>query len=704
MMLKVLDLNLHIPLFITATWLSVLFDVVFLRQVFGFIFLYFLTGMLIVKALRIRKSFLTSAILSVAVSIAVSMVVGLLVNWSLPLMGDPTPLETPNIMIALTFLDLILFSKISFDSNDKSSEFTGKLDKSYILIALIPIMGVLGAILVAHGSNILSLLNFVIIGIAVVLASAKKIPSRSFPLLIFAISISLLLQTTLTNNFLNGWDIQVEYYVAQITQSKQFWDFSAAYSLSPSVNNYNTMLSITVLPTISSNILNIDISWVYKIIFPIVFSIAPVALYLLFEKQVGSRFSLISSFLLLSITAFYQMSFLARQMIAEIFFVLIFFLLLEYEHKKLTKSLAVLLILFAFGIIVSHYSTAFICIYYLLFLTIASYKRINRSLILAFLFLFVDVTLIWYVTVSSSTPLNSLGMIANLSFQEMFTGTSGSSQLLAMTNNAYLVNTFSKVIFIVINAIIALGIIRLITSRKRFPPSYFAICLGGGILLLAAAFVPNLILGLEFARTYQFGLIFSATLAIFGLDFITSGIGRFKSVHLHTKQQINRFAPPILSVMILIFFLFQYGVVTNLAQGVPSNLSLSTDKQQFVDTLNLSPLNAYTYPQDVYGSWWLSNHLLKDSSQAIYCDSTSSSQVLLSYGLINPSRIAVPSYSTNLAQGSIVFLRQVNVEYHLFQDFKYINNATDYQNLIKNTDSVYSNGGSQILYSPTDNK
>jgi uncharacterized membrane protein len=660
--------------------------------------------MLLIKASGIRKTLLISAILSVAVSIAVLMIVGLLVNWSFPLIGDWTPLETPNIMIALTFLDLILFAKIFLDTKNTAFDFTGKIDKSFILIALLPLVGVFGAILVAHGNNILSLLNFVIIAIAVILASAKMVPARLFPLLIFVISLSLLLQTTLTNSFLNGWDIQVEYYVAQVTQSKQFWDFSLMYSLAPSVNNYNTMLSITILPTISSNILNIDISLIYKIVFPIVFSIVPVALYLLFEKQVGSRFAFISSFLLLSITAFYQMSFLARQMIAEIFFVLIFFLLIEYEYKKLSKSLAVLLILFAFGIIVSHYSTAFICIYYLLFLTIAFYKRINRSLILAFFFLFIDVTLIWYVTVSSSTPLNSLGMLANLSFQELFTGTSGSAQLLAMTNNGYLVNTFSKIIFVVINAIIALGIIRLIASRKRFPPSYFAICLGGGVLLLAAALVPNLILGLEFARTYQFGLIFSATVVIFGLDFITSGIGRLKTVRVPTKQLINKFAPPILSVMILIFFLFQYGVITNLAQGVPSNLSLSTDKQQFVDTLNLSPLNAYTYPQDVYGSRWLSNHLLKDSRGGIFSDSTSASQVLLSYGLINPSLIAVPSFTTPLTHESIVFLRQVNIEYHLFQDFKSLNNVTDYPNFMKNTDSVYSNGGSQVLYSPTDNK
>ncbi len=661
--------------------------------------------MLSIKALGIRKNFLISTILSIAISIVISMIIGLLLNWSLPLMGDSTPLETSNIMVALTFLDLVLYAKIFLSRQDFSSfDLKENLGKSFVLLALIPIVGIIGAILVAYGNNVLSLFNFVIIAIAVILASARKISLRAFPLLIFVISFSLLLQTTLTNNYLNGWDIQVEYYVAQITQSKQFWDFSLMSSLTTSVNNYNTMLSITILPTISSNILNIDIPLVYKIIYPLVFSLVPVTLYLLFEKHVGSRFAFISSFLLLSITAFYQMAFLARQMIAEFFFVLIFYLLIEYEYKKLSKPLAVLLILFAFGLVVSHYSTAFMCIYYLLFLTIAFYKRINRSLMLSFFFLFIDVTLIWYMTVSNATPLDSLGMIANMSFQELFTGASGSSQLLAMTSNEYLVNIFSKVVFILINAIIALGIIRLITNRKKFPPSYFAICLGGAILLLAAALVPNLILGLEFARTYQFGLIFSATLIVFGSDLVLVSIEKIRKVHISTKKLINRIAPPLLSFMIVIFFLFQYGVITNIAEGVPSNLSLSTDKQQFVDTLNLSPLNAYIYPQDVYGARWLSNNLAKGSDTPVYCDSTSASQVLLSYGLINPLLIAVPSNTTLLLNQSTVFLRQVNLEYHLFQDFKFVNNVTEYGNLLKNTDNIYSNGGSQILFSPTYHK
>ncbi len=111
------------------------------------------------------------------------------------------------------------------------------------------------------------------------------------------IAITLLFQYSLISNYVQGADIKVEYYVSTLTQSSGFWNSTASFTNLVYGRFYN-MLSITVLPTIYSNILNMDITWVFKIVYPLIFALVPLALYLLWRGKFGAysgfpfRFSL----------------------------------------------------------------------------------------------------------------------------------------------------------------------------------------------------------------------------------------------------------------------------------------------------------------------------------------------------------------------------------------------------------------------------
>ena len=52
------------------------------------------------------------------------------------------------------------------------------------------------------------------------------------------------------------------------------------------------MLSISMLAPVYSIFMNIDITWVYKIVFPLLFSLLPVALFEVYRRHPGktSRF------------------------------------------------------------------------------------------------------------------------------------------------------------------------------------------------------------------------------------------------------------------------------------------------------------------------------------------------------------------------------------------------------------------------------
>ena len=99
------------------------------------------------------------------------------------------------------------------------------------------------------------------------------------------------------------------------------------------------MLSITVLPTVYSNMLGMDPTWVYKIIYPLIFALVPVGLYALWQPYIGKKFAFLAAFLFMAQSTFFtEMTALNRQMIGELFFVLLLLVLLNKKIKLEVNS------------------------------------------------------------------------------------------------------------------------------------------------------------------------------------------------------------------------------------------------------------------------------------------------------------------------------------------------------------------------------
>ncbi|MGD0645067.1 MAG: DUF2206 domain-containing protein [Candidatus Bathyarchaeia archaeon] len=709
-------------IFQAATWFAVGLNIPVLRQVLGFFFLSFVPGLVILKALRINQKSLTYTFLfSVGLSLAFVMFIGLLLNWILPLMGLSAPLNTFNLVTTVTILEFILVLAIELNPSPGSLFIMPKfvVSKSLLLIVSIPLFSILGAILVDYyANNYLLLFTFFLICILFLLSTFGKISSRLYPLVILAIAIALLFQSTLANHYLNGWDIHLEYYLAQVTKSNQYWNSSLMSSLSAStnnlsLNNFNAMLSVTILPTIYSNVLNLDIFYVYTIIYPLLFSLVPVALFLLYQKQIGSRFAFWSVFLFVSFAAFYvDLVYLARQMIAELFFVLIFLLLFEHETNRNSRSVQLILIGFAFATVVSHYSTAFMCIFFLLFFSLGLIKEAKASSRILYLSLFAFIDFSWIILVSNSTPITSLVTDLKLiisSFQDLVVSESN-NQVLSFAartfSTASIVNEISRFVFILINIIIAIGFLKTFFARKdvNLSKGFFAVSVAGALLILGAVVVPNFAVGLTINRIYQFGLFFAAPFLFIGIEFICRVAIKLKRLIIKTTPAVLPRASVnlgsiLISALLITSFLFQTGVINNLAGGIPTSISLTIDKGQFVRMGNLAGFDAFTFAGDVYGARWLSNHITTGST--IYSDYVSAAQVLASYGLINPGDISVLSNYTLLRASSLIYLRNLNVEFGLFEEYQSVHNITEYSQAFENADLVYSNGQSEIFYVPS---
>ena len=707
--------------FQVVTWFSVGLNVPVLRQIFGFLFLSFVPGLVILKALHVnRRSVIQIVLFSVGLSIAFVMLIGLLLNWVLPLIGLSAPLNTFNLVVAVTISEflLLLTSRLS---PSKDSLFTMPKfvpSKSLLLIVSVPLCSILGAILVDYyANNSLLLFTFVIICALFLLSSFGKLSPRLYPLIIFSIALALLFQTSFSNHYLNGGDIQFEYYVAQVTKNSQYWDSSLMATIGIGANNYNTMLSITILPTIYSNVLNFDIFYVYTVIYPLLFSLVPVALYHIFERQIGSRFAFWSAFFLISLSSFYTtMPSLARQMIAELFFVLIFLLLLEYGERAKTnrnpRSTTIMLSVFAFAIVVTHYATAFLALFYLLFFCLASTRNPAQRFGRRYLLLFMFITFSWYIFVSNSTPIIALITRAQDFFSSQYSNFAVSATV--SIGSAQVVTQIGRLIFILSVALIAIGIIKSFFARKdvTFSKEFFVLSVAGASLILASIAIPGFAAGLTISRTYQLGLFFVAPFLVIGGEFIfrcatklKHSIAQIRLTRLKsTKIQLGSL---LIAAFLITYFLFQSGFVNEVIGAVPLSLSLTIDKGQFLRSGNIAQYDAFTFKEDVFGTRWLVTHTDLGQEQgvfepALFSDAGAAFNVLTSYGMLNPANTQILSNVSIVPEGSYIYLRSFNVVYGLFEaPDGNAHNITEMSVTLASTNIVYSNGASEILWSPT---
>lgn len=284
----------------------------------------------------------------------------------------------------------------------------------------IPVLATVSLITIISGARLalplLILIGIGLISLIILLVSLNVVRKQVYPVILYLISLSLLYGTTLTSNYLIGSDIHIEYYFARLTQL-QGWDYSLAY-------NMNGSLSVTLLAPYLSTILHIDLLWIFKIIFPLLFAAVPVVLYYIYRQFVSNKAAfLAAAFFVIIPTFFMEVTAITRQQIATLFFVIMLYLILskdDYIPFKFLKKSHWLRVpfIFLFGMlaIASHYTTGALILAYMggsVFL-IGIMKRIRIPLEIPWsVFTVAAVGVIcggvaYYGTISSGTALHDI--------------------------------------------------------------------------------------------------------------------------------------------------------------------------------------------------------------------------------------------------------------------------------------------------------
>ena len=356
---------LFILICLISTDAAILLDIPIWRQVLGFVTFTTVPGLLILHALKLDRVSLTEkVVLSVALSISFLMFAGLLINWAYFGLGYETPLSTPSLVLSFSAILVVLAIIARLRNKDSLLHLSDiRLDtkEKALLIppSIFPLLSILGMDIMNTTDNniVLMILLFLIPSYAILIAAIHdKVPERTYPPMIFLISISLLLLLSLRSTHIIGADVHLTYNLFQLTSAEEHWHLFE-------FNAYNACLSISLLPAIYQSLISIDSEYLFKILFSLLFSISPLVVYVISRKYIGNFYAFLASLLFMSQIVFLNTALNARTNIAILFFSLAIMVLFRKGIDKFRNRL--LFVILSACCIVSHYSTTYIFLFVL---------------------------------------------------------------------------------------------------------------------------------------------------------------------------------------------------------------------------------------------------------------------------------------------------------------------------------------------------
>ena len=510
------------------------------------------------------------------------------------------------------------------------------------------------------------------------------------PFIIWLVSIVLIYSTTGIGFFLVGSDIHLEYYFANQTLLNG-WNSSLPHA-------YNGALSITLLAPALSKLLNVDLYFIFKWVFPLFYSFVPVVMYFIYRKFLTDKQSFFAAiFMIIVPTFFIEVTGIAKEQIGELFLVLAILCML---NKKWIG-------LFVFGVltVLAHYSMGYMLAFYLvtfcgvlfLFRNRLPGMRINKGLILSVIAI-LAVGYVYLGTVASGVPLNSAAYVGNSYISPgtvavnnsvtPFTNQPLLDQYLDLTNRDDLVQAGLGMDFqdvslegklfrscqYVIQLLIILGVI--IVIRRKYPIELSALLIASCGILLACVLIPSFANILNPTRFYHLAMLFLPMALVISVSLL------FKNWRV------------ILSILAVAYFAFTSGAVFEILKLQPCGIVVPYSLVASHERLDIGTKYSVT---DVEAGKWLKDNY---SGVSTYADT---------YGLliIQEHLGLSPLFmiTGEVPADSLIFLRDYNqaTQFITIWDGAGIRKYISYKeinmdNILKNRTILWQHGNS-VVYS-----
>lgn len=700
-----------------------------LRQILGFIYLTFIPGYLLLRILRLHGlSSEESLLYAVGLSLFFDMFIGFSMNMLYPLLGitDKPIAEIPIILtmaLVIVLLSLIAYMRDRDYENPDYIPLKDIRNPQVLFLSLIPFMAVFGTYLVNYYNNniLLMLMVVTIASIGLTVGFTNWIKEKYYPYALWVMAISLILYQQLISQTIIINDCVGEFYFAKNIISLGYWPwYECAEDIShvfPST--YNSVLSVTILPAMFYHILNISLNWVYKLILPSFYSLLPLSIYGFGRYVINNKKVLfLSAFLFMSTGGFLKISTITKQLLAQLYVLLILMTFLNPKIKLHTKM--ALLSFFGFSLVVSHYTTTYLIIASLTF-TLIFFKiwkwifslgdNIVEKELITFLGILVIFAIGWYLYTSQSASFRSF-----LDFIQFI----WSYEILDMYNSRVLYTVtvklssgitdhILKLLYMTLSFFIFIGYTGKLYENivKKERKGEYLLFLGFSgfwlFLLILAVVLPSVTSSFDTVRLYQTSLLTLSVFAILGIKKITSLLKNIDYIRLSSA----------FTVLLLLFS--GTSLVNEVLNDNPKSISLSKEKILNSGSIK-SKINYFlkVIPgENIISGKWIGKY--GDSNDIYRFDFVQGYPSLLLYGDVKDKVYAVAEgrildngtvevYYNLPSNNTIMQLTYQNLVYGLYWTWynplqTYIlYNRSDVDPIIVNSSKIYDNGKSQVLW------
>jgi uncharacterized membrane protein len=554
------------------------------------------------------------ALYGVGLSVAIVMSIGLALTVILNALNTIKPFSFLAVTSSVSFTVLVLWAVAYYRNRSRLkslfiTETSIPLNPT-LFLCILPFITVFSTYLLnAYNVNAVQLFLLLILSVVVILIVFDKvIPPKLYPLAVFVIGLVLLFRVSLISEWVSGADVQTEWSLANSVLNTGVWNPNLPHQ-------YDAMLSVVTLAPIYSLTSNLDLVWVFKLVYSVIFALVPVGLYQIFRRQLDDKAAFLSCFLFVSFAGFYdEMPGMARQEIAELFCVLLILLLVSEEMNRGIR--AALFAVFGLSMVVSHYGlTYLILLFFFVTWLLLAVARVGRErlmprylrtkfgihkdkqiaaaspkppprsalTIVSILALFIASTA-WYFYTAQGAITEQVAMLINHisgSIGELFSPTySQGANVIAKGPlpgvlhqlNAYV--NYLNVFFILTGVCVATFLTK---QRFKLQFSYVVLSIVALGFLLVSVAVPWVAAALNYSRVYHIMLIILAPFLVIGFITIgeTAGVTvrkviskrEFGSSATVSHSRLTR----LLAIYLVLFMLLSTGFLFALTEGYQSD-------------------------------------------------------------------------------------------------------------------------------------
>lgn len=667
---------------------TILFDIPLIRQSVGFIFLLFVPGYCIVYMLNLDfLGIVEKIVLSVGLSASYIMIFGYFLNQISLFLGYQTPFSTFSLLVFFSISVIIIVNLRRSKSQPISYQINlNSYDKLFIICSIFLItISILGTyIMNIWGNNELLLLLLIMTPVvfsSLLFFNCKGLcDTKTFPLVLYAISASVVFLIGLRLNYVIGDDSCNEYYFFKTTLQNLQWSILKGVTL-------DSCLSISILPAIYQSITKLDPQFLFKILYPTILSFCPLVVYSISKQFFDDKYSFIAGLFFVSQYGFKVTSLWCRINIAIFFFSLFIFIFVNTKIPLIKKR--ILIIVFLISIIISHYSTTYILLFILLstvsvniLLSFFQHQKRNLNssmIVLYFCFLIYWYSILTYAPFYSGTVFISriFKSMTNIFLMDSRSGTLQKATGVGVSNIPMKLEFLYSWFVIVLIGIGALYVLYylfetiihkknnndlFVLNVKKYSIEYLVLTLSCFCILVFSVISPHVSMAYGLERIF------------FQLSVVTSFLFIIGGLTIGKKININ---PCIIMLFILVpFFLNTMGVGYQML-GSPREIVLNSDGPQY-DIWFIKEM-------DFYGAKWLSENIYENSS--ITCN-TNRRVLLQQFSAYYPHPFD-PHYTRI---GKYIF--------HSYNQFNF-NNTTDFENttsFLNKNFKIYSNSDNMTIF------